>query len=258
MIDKEVEIRRLAAVLHCSEGQLANLNALSGDSLLKLRIHFQDTLIDDFAPSLSKLAAASALTPTAMSEKICVRYLGPTLTSYLAYFTPSKTAAKLATRFDTEFMVELSKELVPERAKEMLSSLPEEPMRAVTRGLVKDCAWATMAGFVDYLPPARSLALMEEVPDPVACLWISSFAQNKQLIASMVSQFDTQTLRGLVGGSLTHVNLMREICVVAEFLPEASLEQINAVKSQLSEGDIKRLLHFAETHGFSALASQHA
>lgn len=258
MIDSTVEIRRLATLLHCAESELDYLRVLDGEGLLRLRMQFQDSLIGDFEPSLSKLAATSSITPAAISEKICVRYLGPTLTSYLAYFTPIKAAIKLATRFDTQFLIELSKELVPQRAKGLLAGLPVDVMRPVTQGLVEDGAWATMGGFVDYLPAETSLALIEDVADPVACLWISSFVQNKQLIAEIVSEFSDEMLLGLVSGSVTQPELMREICVIAELLPEKSVEQISRIKPMLNDQDQQRLTSYAEIHGFDALVAQYA
>jgi hypothetical protein len=258
MIDSNVEIRRLAALMHCNKEDLNYLLPLSGEGIMRLRMQFQDSLIDDFAPALSKLAATASITPTAISEKICVRYLGPTLTGYLAYFTSIKSATKLAKRLDADFLIELSKELVPERVKDLLANFPPDLMRPVTQGLVEDCAWETMGGFVDYLPPETSLALIEDVPDPIACLWISSFAQNKELIAEVVSEFSDEMLIGLVSGSLTRPELMREICVIAEHLPEESLEQISRIKPLLSAGKQKKLRSFAEQNGFDALAAQYA
>lgn len=258
MIDLNVERRRLAQLMHCDESELDYLSELGGEGLMQIRMRFQDSLIDDFEPYLAKFAATSSITPPAISEKICARYLGPTLTSYMSYFTPIKTITKLSNRFKTDFLIELSKELIPERAKEMLAALPADMMRPVTRGLVDDGAWGIMGGFVDHLPPETSIALMEEVPDPVACLWISSYTQNKSLIAGMVSQFDEQTLLGLVTGSVTHHELMREICVVAENLPAETLARIDGIREQISEEDQATLKAFAEANGFETLATQYA
>lgn len=254
MIDANVELRRLAELMHIDAAELNYLNSIGPEGIQIIRLKFQDSLIADFEEALSKLAATAGMVPVAISEKICVKYLGPTLTSYLSYYTPVKTAAKLAQRFDADFMIEVASEQIPERAKELLADFPVDLMRPVTKGLVAKQEWPTLGGFVDYLPEEKSLALMAEIPDPVANLRIASYAQNKELIARMVTKFDDATLASLISAAAAGDEVMkREVCIVAENLPEASLEQLERVSEQVTETENQALESFAQANGFNKL-----
>lgn len=254
MIDANVELRRLAELMHVEVAELEYLNAVGAEGIKLLRTKFQDSLVDDFEPALSKLAATAGMVPVAISEKICVKYLGPTLTSYLSYYTPVKTATKLAQRFEASFMIEVASEQIPERAKALLADFPVDLMRPVTAGLVAKSEWATLGGFVDYLPEEKSLALMAEVPDPVANLRIASFAQNKELIARMVTKFDDDTLAGLVTAAAKGDDVLkREVCIVAENLPESSMAQLIRVSGRIAESEQMALEAYARNNGFKKL-----
>lgn len=254
-MDAKVELRRLAELFHCDIAELAYLEKLGADALFTLRVQFQDSLVTDYEPVLAKLASTTAITPTPIAVKIAQRYLGPTLTSYLSYFTPVKNAAKLAAKFDPDFMIEVAKEQIPERAKETLEDFPLELMRPVTRGLVAEKAWATMGGFVDYLPEEKSFALMSEVPDAESNLRISSYAQNKELVAKLVAKFDDDMLIELTKASLAAPELMREVCLVAEKLPAESLEQMARLRDRFNEAEQAQLYEYARANGFEALAA---
>lgn len=257
-MDTKVEIRRLAKLMHASESELAYLEKLGAEALMKLRVQFQDSLITDYEPVLAKLAGTTAITPTAISVKIAQKYLGPTLTSYLSYFTPTKSAAKLAERFNSDFMIEVSKEQIPERAKELLKDFPLELMRPVTRGLVAEKAWATMGGFVDYLPEEKSFALMSEVPDAESNLRISSYAQNKELVAKLVAKFDDDMLIELTKASLAAPELMREVCLVAEKLPADVLARMTDLRDKFSDTEQSQLYEYALDNGFFSLAHMYS
>lgn len=254
-MDIGVEIRRLSALLHCSESDLAYLEKLGGDGLMQLRLQFQDSLVSDFEPVLSKLAGTASLVPVAISEKICTRYLGPTLTSYMSYYTPIKLASKLAKRFDPEFMKEVAKEQIPERAKTLLADFPVELMRPVTQALLAEQAWPTMGGFVDHMPAEKTLVLMQDLPNAEASLRISAFAQNKALLAQMVASFDDETLAELIRASLAAPELMREACLVGEQLPASSLAQLKSVQPLISDEEQAILYQYAKDNGFGVLAS---
>lgn len=254
MIDATVELRRLADLMHVDVAEIEYLNTAGAEGIQLIRKKFQDSLIADFEVALSKLASTAGMVPVAISEKICVKYLGPTLTSYLSYYTPVKTAAKLALRFDAEFMIAVASEQIPERAQELLTDFPIDLMRPVTKGLVAKREWATLGGFVDYLPEEKSLALMAEVPDPVANLRIASFAQNKALISRMVTKFDDHTLAALISAASNGDDVMkREVCIVAENLPESSMDQLSRVTEHTPEAEKKVLEDYARSNGFQKI-----
>ncbi|MDD9892824.1 MAG: hypothetical protein OXT49_04870, partial [Gammaproteobacteria bacterium] len=129
-----------------------------------------------------------------------------------------------------------------------------ELMRPVTRGLVAEKAWATMGGFVDYLPEEKSFALMSEVPDAESNLRISSYAQNKELVAKLVAKFDDDMLIELTKASLAAPELMREVCLVAEKLPDDILTRMAHLKSHFSQEQQTKLYGYAKSHGFASLA----
>lgn len=254
MIDANVELRRLGELMHIDVAELDYLKSTGPEGIQLIRLKFQDTLIADFEEALSKLAATAGMVPVAISEKICVKYLGPTLTTYLSYYAPVKTAEKLARRFETDFMVEVASEQIPERAKALLDSFPLELMRPITKGLVERGKWPTMGGFLDYLPEERSLALMEEVPDPVANLRIASYAQNKALIARMVTKFDDDTLARLISAAAKGDDVLkREVCIVADNLPESSLQQLLGVSKRIPQTEQAALEAYARDNGFQKL-----
>jgi len=249
MIDRATEERRLAKVLGREHSDLAYLQAVSAEHLAELRQAIQNTLLDEFKPIFSKMAASGKLVPNAISALICHKVFGPTLTANMSYYTPAKLAADMCSHFSESFMTEVARDQVPERAQALLEGLPVDLMRGVTRNLLASGDYYIMGGFTDFMPEDKVMALMAELDDPRDSLRVSSYAQHKDRIARIAMQLPDDELKELVVTGIDHDEFLTEIVLVTAAIPAEHNQRIVAVFANLSAEQQQRALGRARELG---------
>ncbi|MCG8669955.1 MAG: hypothetical protein MI867_11120 [Pseudomonadales bacterium] len=250
-IDRATEMRRLSRLLQQDEDSLDYLSSLDGAGLQKVRNLIQNSLIDEFSPLFTKIAASGKLAPDSLSALLARKVFGPTLTANIGYYTATKKVVKMASMFDTEFLSDVAREQVPERAQDMLKALPVDVMRGVTRNLLQNKDYHIMGDFTDYLPEDKVRTLMEEISDPTDHLRVSSYAQRKDRIAHLTISFDDDMLKDLIVAAFSHDDLLQEVSLViaamqandqkrmAKLTDEVNSEYRSRVKNLLDEKGIE-------------------
>ncbi len=231
-IDRPTELRRLALVLHKSEGQLGYLDSLDGAALMKLRTQLQTSLLDRFSNLFEKLANSGKLAPDALSALLCKKVFGPSLTANMSYYVPTDRSVKMCKHFDESFMADIARNQIPERAKDQLENLPVDLMKGVTRELIKSKDYPIMGGFTDHLPEDKGQVLMKEIDDPADNIRISSFAQRKDRIARLAVSMNDTRLKQLIE---------------AAFQSEAFIHEVGLVTAEMSADEQTRMAKLTDS-----------
>lgn len=213
-MDRNTELRRLAQALHKKPEDLAYLDALDGLALQKVRISFQNSLLNKFGPVFEKIANAGKLAPDAISATLCTKVFGPTITANMSYFTPMNKAISLCKLFDEEFMAEVAREQIPEKAVDMLAGLPVEQLKRVTAKLVEYGDYHVLGGFTDYIPEQKAIEIMEVIKDPAVNLHISFYAQRKDRIGKMAALLNDERLVELIAAAFSDDQLLVEVGLI--------------------------------------------
>ena len=166
---QRIELRKLAAVLHVDESELAYLGASDVEELRALRRLTTEALFQRHEPRLKLLASASGILPAAVSAKIAEHALGATLSARVAGVMEPDTAAKLAGGLSPAFRAELASDLEPARVAPIMALLPREMVLDVARRLIAARDMVTLARLVTVVDAEVAVALADEI-DPAELL----------------------------------------------------------------------------------------
>ncbi|HEY1058303.1 MAG TPA: hypothetical protein VGE55_06190 [Limnobacter sp.] len=213
-MDRNTELRRLAQALHKTPDDLGYLDKLDALALQKVRISFQNSLLNKFGHVFEKIAGAGKLAPDSISATLCTKVFGPMITANMSYFTPMSKAVSLCKLFDADFMADVAREQIPEKSVSMLAELPVDQLKRVTAKLVEQGEYHVLGGFTDYIPEKKALEIMEVITDPAANLHISFYAQRKDRVAKMAAMLSDEKLVELIAAAYTDENLLVEVGLI--------------------------------------------
>lgn len=250
-MDRHTEVRRLAQALHKTPEQLDHLAKLDGEALYRLRLQLQNRIIDEFAHLFERMASASKITPDALSVLLCKKVFGPTLTANMGYFIAVPKVIKLMKHFEPSYVAEVTRHVVPERSIELLEGIPVEMMVEVTRQLLAAREYAVMGGFTDHMPEAKVLTLMAELDEPIDCLRVSSFTQNKARIAKLTLGFEEDFLVALIHAAFTSDELIEEVGLIIAEMAESDQQRMAKLTDSLDVAYRKKARKMAKKLGTS-------
>ncbi|MDX1495928.1 MAG: hypothetical protein R3352_00080 [Salinisphaeraceae bacterium] len=250
-MDRHTEIRRLAQALHKTENELDYLADLDAEGLHRLRLLLQNRIIDEFAHLFERMAAAGKVAPDSLSALLCKKVFGPTLSANMSYFIAVPKAIKLMKHFDAEFLADVTRHIVPDRAKEMLEGIPVDMMRDVTRQLLADQEYAIMGGFTDQMPEDKVLALMQELDEPIDCLRVSCYAQNKARIAKLTQRFEEDFLTELIHAAFTTEELIEEVGLITAEMDASNQHRMATLTDAANPAYRKQARKMAKKRGIT-------
>ncbi len=250
-IDRATEMRRLARVLHKDESELAYLDSLDGAGLQKLRNLIQNSLIDEFSPLFSRIAASGKYGPDSLSAFLAQKVFGPTLSANIGYYTPTAKAVRMAKMFEPDFLTDVAREQVPERAQDMLKAIPLDVMSVVTENLLASRDYPIMGNFTDYLPEDKAAALMSEIQDPADHLRVSAFAQHKDRVARLVTALDDDRLKELIVVAFSHDDFLFELSLVTAAMPAENQRRMAQLADAVNPEFRSRARELADSTGIA-------
>lgn len=251
-MDRNTELRRLAQALHKDPEELSYLDKLDAPALQKVRISFQNSLLDKFGPVFEKIAGAGKLAPDAISATLCTKVFGPMITANMSYFTPMSKAVSLCKLFDADFMADVAREQIPEKAVDMLAQLPVEQLKRVTAKLVEHGDYHVLGGFTDYIPEQKAIEIMEVISDPAANVHISFYAQRKDRIAKLACMLNDERLVELIAAAFTDDHLLMEIGLITCEMDKKAQQRMAALTDKVNKDFRKQAKAMAEKNGYAA------
>ena len=181
------EFKRLAALLDVAEDDLAFLSPLAAGELQFLYASVDGAIHMQQSPLWSGLARATALIPDRVNAKIASNFLGAAATAQLSYHLSPKKALKISNHFSIPFLADVATHMEPSRAEELIRAFPPKKVRAVAVHLLAQENYYAMGQFLDYLTPAQSLPILQDVRSDEAVLRIAATARRKEIIKETVN-----------------------------------------------------------------------
>ncbi|MGI9185371.1 MAG: hypothetical protein ACR2GZ_10495 [Solirubrobacteraceae bacterium] len=197
ILQRRAEILKLARILERDPDELAYLEAVSLDALQALREQTTEVLWSANGATLSRLAAASKLLPSALTATIAQRAFGPLLVARMTGLLEPSRAVEIATKLPTGFLADVAVELDPRRASSVLELIAPEQVEAVTRELVRRREHVTMGRFVGHLGDAALKAALG-VMDNETLLQVGFVLEDKARLERLISLLPKARLTGII------------------------------------------------------------
>jgi len=164
-VSSRAEILKLARLLQRDPDTLAYLESVPEGDLRVLRDQVTERLFSAHGQTLSRLAAASKLLPTALVATIGERAFGPLLCARVAGLLEPSRAADVAAKLPTPFLADVAIELDPRRATGVIGQVPAARVAEVAGELVARGEYVTLGRFVGHVTPDALNAALERLSD---------------------------------------------------------------------------------------------
>lgn len=227
-----VEIRKLAAVLHVDEGDLAPLAALPADDVRQFRGQVLDRLFDEHGDSLARVAKATGILPGSVSATIARKHLGPMLCARIATRLDARKAIDLAGRLDPAFLAELAAELDPRRAADIVAGLKADTIVAVAAELEARADFVTLGRFVGFVSPEALTQIVAGLDDRTV-LRCAGFVEPAETVGVLLGELGDERVRRLVVAAVDD-ELVAELLTPVGFL---SCEQMSHIVTAIADLD---------------------
>lgn len=164
-MSSRAEILKLARLLQRDPDSLTYLESVPEGDLRVLRDQVTERLFSAHGQTLSRLAAASKLLPTALVATIGEHAFGPLLCARMAGLLEPSRAADVAAKLPTPFLADVAIELDPRRAREVIGRMPAARVAEVAAELAARGEYVTLGRFVGHITPDALNATIERLSD---------------------------------------------------------------------------------------------
>ncbi len=242
----QAEVLKLARLLGVDEKQLAFLSGHEPLAIRALREQMTAALYDDGKALLQKVAAATKLTPTAISAVIAEKALGPLLCARVASLVGADKAIDISKRLSPAFLAEVCLHLDPRRTADIIRGTPVEQVVAVSKILQAQREFVTMARFVDALSPAAIKAVIAATPDEEPLLRTAVFAENPALHNELVSYLPAARLKSLITKATIDAGLWSAALSLMSHLNAHWQSVLGQLTAELDAATLDRIVGYAQ------------
>jgi len=187
---KEVILKKLKFQLGAHEDSLSFLDNLKKDELDALFLQTAKAINGGQTDLWQKLAKGSHLMPAFIAAKLSENIFGEAICANVASYMKIKDALRITNHLSVEFMAKVTPHLIPEKNEELINAIPLRKNRKVTRILLEEKDYYTVARFVDTLEMSKVIEIADkEVKDELVLLHIASFVENKAVVARIFMNF---------------------------------------------------------------------
>jgi hypothetical protein len=189
----ELELRRLARLLHTDVDALAGLEAMPVEDLRTLRGQIAAALFDHGADSWERAAAVSGVVPAGLAAKLAQGALGPVLAARVTSQVDVDRAVEISTRLPPEFMADTAINIDPRQVTDLVSHLPPATIADVGQVLAERGEWLVMADFVAAVDREALRATVDAL-DEHALLRTAVLLEDPGRIEEVVAMLDADRL----------------------------------------------------------------
>ena len=238
---KEVTLKKLKFMLGASEDSLEFLNDLNKDNLNELFLQTADAINGGQTDLWQRLAKGSNLMPAFIAAKLSENIFGEVVCANVASYMKVKDALRVVNHLSIEFMAKTCPHLIPEKTEELINAIPLKKNRKVTRILLKEQDYYTIARFVDTLEFSKVMLIAkEDIKDERVLLRISTYVENKTLVGKIFMDFSDQRKTNLLQSAYEN-NYQDELRNIMAHLSHDDIRHLHTIISGLSE-DIQKQL----------------
>jgi hypothetical protein len=244
-IAAKAEVLKLARLLGTDEKEFAFLAECDALAIRALREQMTAQLYDDGKALLQKVAAATKLTPTAISAVIAEKALGPLLCARVASLVGAEKAIDISKKLSPAFLAETCLHLDPRRTADIIRGTPVEMVVAVSKILQAKKEFVTMARFVDALTPEAIKAVINATPDEEPLLRTAVFAENPALHNELVSYLPKSRLKSLISKATVDAELWSAALSLMSHLNAQWMGELGQLTSELDDATLAKIVDYS-------------
>ncbi len=192
----QLELRRLAHVLHIGVEEVEGLAPMGATDLRVLREQVMAKLFDEGADSWERAVAVSGVVPTGLAAKLTERALGPVLAARVTAHAPPEKANDIGGKLSPSFMADIAVHVDPRHIGDLAATMPGDRVAAIGRELAAREEYLVMADFVTALPEQTLRATVEALPDHALVL-ILVLVEDPERITQVVALLDDRRVMAL-------------------------------------------------------------
>lgn len=245
-IASHAEVLKLARLLGVDEKAVSFLVEYDALAIRALREQMTAQLYDDGKAMLQKVAAATKLTPTGISAVIAEKALGPLLCARVASLLGAEKAIDISKRLSAPFLAEVCLHLDPRRATEIIRGTPVELVVAVSKILLSQKEFVTMARFLDALTPEAIKAVINATPDEEPLLRIALFAENPELHNELVSYLPKPRHKSLITKAAVDAELWSDALSLMTHLDANWKSELGQITSELDDATLAKIVAYSQ------------
>jgi hypothetical protein len=169
----DLELARLARVLHTDPADLSCVESLDARDLRRLRESISRGLSQADRAVAGRLAAGTQLLPPVILAKIAERVLAPVATARVAAQMPPERCAAVSERLSITYMADVCVELDQPTAETLMSRLPPGVIVQVARELIERAEYPTIGLLIRMAGEDLTRTVMASIGDDDVLLKIS-------------------------------------------------------------------------------------
>lgn len=239
-LETAAEVLKLERLLGLDAGELDFLEDVDPGELRTLRESATDTLFDTGAATLTRLAAAAKLLPSALVATIAERSFGALLCARAAASVDPAKAIDVAKRLSPEFLADATVELDPRRVAAIIAGVPTALVEPVARELGRREEHVTMGRFLAFVSDHAIVAAMGALSDE-AMLRTAFVLEHKDKLDHAVGLLPPERLPGVLRCASVN-DLWPEALDLLDHLSQETRGPIADVVSSLDEDLVARLV----------------
>lgn len=235
----ETILKKYRHLLGAPEDSLQFLEDLDKDQLNELFLQTANAINGGQTELWERLAKGSNLMPAFIAAKLSENVFGEVVCANVASFMKVKDALRVVNHLSTEFMAKVTPHLIPEKTVELVNAIPMKKTRKVTRILLKEQDYYSIARFVDTLEFSKVMLIArEDIEDERVLLRISTYVENKTLVAQIFMAFQDERQRNIIRSGYEN-NYQDEMRTTLAHLTAGDLAHVRRIIGALPE-DIRR------------------
>ncbi|MCP4122760.1 MAG: hypothetical protein GY751_13485 [Bacteroidetes bacterium] len=240
-MSKEVILKKYKHLMGVSEESLEFLKKLDADEMNALFLQTADAINGGQTELWEKLAKGSHLMPAFIAAKLSENVFGEVICANVASYMRIKDALRVIKHMSVDFMAKTTPHMIPEKTVELVNAIPLRTNRKVTRILLKEQDYYTIARFVDTLEFDKVMTMAkEDIKDERVLLKIATFVENKTLVAKIFMAFsDKQKLNIMRSGYGNEFS--DEMRNTINHLSKDDMRHLHSIISGLPE-DVRKLV----------------
>ncbi len=182
----DLEMRRLAKVLHVEVSTLAGLEAIGVVDLRVLREQVTAKLFGEGTESWERAVAVSGVVPAKLAAKLTEGALGPVLAARVTAHTPPAKANDIGSKLSPSFLAEIAVHVDPRHITELVGTFPPDLVAEIGRELAARGEFLVMADFVATIPGPALATTVQALPED-ALLQIAVLIEDPERISAVVA-----------------------------------------------------------------------
>ncbi len=232
-MSKEVVLKKMKHLLGTPEDSLPFLKNLKKEELDELFIQTANAINGGQTDLWERLAKGSNLMPAFIAAKLSENVFGEVVCANVASYMKVKDALRVINHLSIGFMAKTTPHMIPENTKELINAIPVKKNRKVTRILLEEEDYYTLARFVDTLEFSKVMTIAkEDIKDARVLLRIGTFVENKTLVGKIFMAFSERQQIDLLQ-SAYESDYQEELVKVMEHLSTEDINYLHEIIGRL-------------------------